>query len=146
MPCLQQRRLCRYGNADTVIIHGFGFVGSCSGQKDLHSIHKVWAPYAKESRNPVYDRDPSLAPSRSWALARTRVNFCHEVKGPLHNIRDVRANHNGWHVVCPTASTTLTIDGYVIAAYLRYQDNPDPTHKIPTYQTPQYIRLCVPNL
>jgi hypothetical protein len=143
LQCLSQRRFCRYGQSDAAVPYYFEFVGSCSGQGDgFSSIPQLRDAYGKETQRLPCDRSPYLAPSWSWASARTRVNFWNDVKEPRENdckINNIEVNHDRQHLVGSIASALLRIDGHITAALLHYQSLPDTTnptirhHDILTY-------------
>ncbi|ERF72151.1 hypothetical protein EPUS_02942 [Endocarpon pusillum Z07020] len=132
--CLSQRQFCRYGQSDAAVPYDFEFVGSCSGREDgFTSIPLLRDMYGKEKERLSYDRSPYLAPSWSWASARTRVNFWNDVKGQRQNdceVNHIEVNHDHQNLVGSIASALLRVNGHITAALLHYQTLPDPTNSM----------------
>lgn len=131
LPCLNQRRLCRYGKSDASLSYLHEFMGSCSGQGDgLTSIKELQKLYWRESSIRQTRKDPYLGPSWSWASSRSRVQYWYNIREGNHDCElgnvDVKYNDRR-HMAGSIASGYLSISGHVTSAYLQYQYLPDPT-------------------
>jgi hypothetical protein len=130
LPCLDQRRLYRYGKADAAVAYDWKFMCSCSENNSYAAMQILQELGARDLLNlPGYEREPYLGPSWSWASARTRVQYWKDIQRGSETqcctFGLIQVDYNKGHLASPIASATLTVNGHITAAPLQYESLPD---------------------